>query len=289
MGIEWHKLRGRTTFILGGQKHAGKTTFMTYALRKLRATQQPVAYMSTGVDGEGRDAISGLPKPIIQAEAGDLVVTTEASLDASNSVCSVLHVFDEATVMGRPVIVEIRHPGRLELLGPGSNRRLGEAIEWIRFHIADATILVDGAADRITQAAAASEAAVVMVMKVTPATHARARDRARLLAMLAQLPLACEAPADAAHLSGAVTPFCVSTLSPRCSAVVFDDFTKVFLSYSELKQLARRCKLYLSTQHELLWIVAVLQDVSWGAFTKGLDEAGRSFLVANPFMEPQPC
>jgi len=60
MEIDWRQFHHRTTFILGSDKHAGKTTFLKYALARLRAAGCQVAYMTIGVDGEGRDSLSGL-------------------------------------------------------------------------------------------------------------------------------------------------------------------------------------------------------------------------------------
>ena len=72
---------GRTTFLVGAEKHAGKTTLLNYVIRMVRQARVPLAYMSVGVDGEVSDALSGARKPHVIAAAGDWIVTAEKAID----------------------------------------------------------------------------------------------------------------------------------------------------------------------------------------------------------------
>ena len=201
MAIDWVQFRDRTTFILGADKHAGKTTFLKYALANLRHASCTPGYMSTGIDGEGRDHLSGIAKPTVLAEDGDVVATTESAITESEGSYEILQVFEQSTLLGRPVVATVRRAGLVELIGPGSNRKLGDVISFVREQTPAKAVLIDGAADRVTQVSAAMRACYVMVLKVTPATLPRAADRIKLVNMLSDLPPAEADPVSYTHLT----------------------------------------------------------------------------------------
>ncbi|MDT8286630.1 MAG: hypothetical protein RQ748_05930, partial [Elusimicrobiales bacterium] len=62
------QLEGRTTFIVGSRKNAGKTTFLNYALARRR---RPAACLSVGVESGTADRIFGTPKPRVRLRPGD--------------------------------------------------------------------------------------------------------------------------------------------------------------------------------------------------------------------------
>ena len=121
-------LTGRTVFIVGSAKNAGKTTFLNYALSRLRP-RGAVGFLSIGVDGEERDLVFGTPKPSIRAEAGDLLVTSDRMLQASELGWELLEAFPGSTVLGRLVLARVRRGGTVELCGPANNERLAPVLD----------------------------------------------------------------------------------------------------------------------------------------------------------------
>ncbi|PKN54006.1 MAG: hypothetical protein CVU56_28885, partial [Deltaproteobacteria bacterium HGW-Deltaproteobacteria-14] len=172
-------LADRTTFVVGNGKNSGKTTFLNLAAAHLRRWG-PVALATVGVDGEANDALFGGPKPSVPVAAGDLVLTTDAALRASHGAFALLHVFPSRAILGRVVIARALRDATVELVGPGANARLGDALDVLRGELGARTVLVDGAADRVTQAAAQAGADVGLVEIVRAAPDNRAAALARL-------------------------------------------------------------------------------------------------------------
>ena len=209
-------LKDRVTFIIGSKKNAGKTAFLNYALESLRP-ETGLAYLSVGVDGERTDAIFGHPKPQVRARKGDLLVTAETALPHSEASFEILNVYPSRTALGRLVLLRTLREGRVELIGPENNTQLSGILADLEKHKA-ATILVDGAVDRITQAASHKKAHLVYVAKVEPENLQSALDTIKLLYAASKAPkysnceqlFAAEGPAilrqgDRVLIRGAVT------------------------------------------------------------------------------------
>ena len=290
MKVDWGQFRQRTTFILGADKHAGKTTFLKYALGNLRAAGCAPAYMSIGIDGERQDLLSGQVKPTILAEAGDVVATTEAALYASDAGFEMLQVFPERSQLGRSLVARVRRAGLLELIGPLSNRLLGEIIAFVKEQTAAGAIVVDGAADRVTQVASTRRAGYVMVIRASASTLTSAADRIRLVSMLADLPgPSSEDGPKAFRLPGALTPDKLQTIPDGCQAMVLEDFTRVFVSYAQMSRLCRQCRVSFSRRFDMLFFVVNLFDVTAGEFAQLVGDGLMHRVVFNPYMEPSPC
>jgi hypothetical protein len=218
-----------------------------------------------------------------------VIATTESALTASDGSFEILQVFDERTLLGRPVVATVRRAGQIELVGPGSNRRLGEVVEFVHDHTPSDAVLVDGAADRVTQVASTIRASYVMVLTITPATLARVADRIKLIDMLADLP-----PGDAGvegtfHVAGALTPGRLAAIAPESRAVVIEDFTKVFVSFAQMSKLAGGRAVSFARRFDMLFFVVNLRDVSPRELARAAGGKAMRRVVLNPFMEPAPC
>ena len=277
-----------TTFLLGSEKHAGKTTLLNYLIRRLRG-RQPLAYLSVGVDGEGRDLISGVPKPHVVAAEGDWLVTAEQALRRSDLSAEIHEVFPFSTVMGPPVLARVVRGGSVELIGPGANTQLAKILEYI---VADAgieTVLVDGAINRVTQVAAATQGAYVFVLRVTRNNLTRAIDTMRRLFRLQDVPVA---PGDHSIdeqtlvLDGALTSERANSINPACRTIILEDFSHIFLTHTELLSLQRRVQLRFRRRLEFRAFVVNLHDLPRQEF---LDELAAPDLaekvVFNPYQE----
>jgi len=275
-------LAGRTAFIVGSAKNAGKTTLLNFALRRLRPLGG-VGFLSIGVDGEERDLVFGCPKPRIRAEAGDLLVTSDRMLQASELGWELLEVFPGSTVLGRLVLARVRRGGTVELCGPENNERLSQMLTALRGRGAR-TILVDGAVDRMTQVASLPGAGFVHVVRADPARLDSARDAMRLAHSLAAVPLAEGLPEDGtAVFSGALTRGRLAALPLSTRALVLEDFTKVFLTWREWKAATQRLDMRFARRWELLFFCVVLSDVSREDFASGLEPDLLARILFNPY------
>jgi len=277
-----------TTFVLGSEKHAGKTTLLNYLVRRLRGPQ-PLAYLSVGVDGESRDLISGVPKPHVIATEGDWLVTAEQALRRSDSSAEIHEVFPFGTVMGPPVLARVVRGGPVELIGPGSNTQLAQVLEFL---VADAgieTILVDGAINRVTQVASSTRGAYLFVLRVTRSNLARSIDAMRRLSCLQDVPVA---PTDVAIdeatsiVDGALTAERADAIDTSFRTVIVEDFSRVFLTHAELASLRRRARLMFRRRLDFHGFVVNLHDLSRQQLLDMLaDPVLEESIVFNPYQE----
>ncbi|OGR78569.1 MAG: hypothetical protein A2X32_04780 [Elusimicrobia bacterium GWC2_64_44] len=264
-------LRDRTVFIVGSKKNAGKTTFMNYALNRLRGSA-PLGALSVGVDGEAQDLVFGSPKPQVRAEKGDLLLCAETALAGADLHCEILNVYPFTTALGRPVLVRALRPGRAEISGPENNEQLGEILADMRRHGA-ATVFIDGAVDRITQAAAVGKAAFVYVARVEPDNLDSSAAALKLLWAATAVPL-CRAgeklPEPVIIIDGALTPGRIPGKEVKRGTLVIEDFTKVFLGWQQWVELSNRFELRFGAKPDLAAIVVNLANVSRADFEKKL-------------------
>lgn len=275
-------LAGRTVFISGSAKNAGKTTFLNFALSRLRPRGR-VGFLSIGLDGEERDLVFGGAKPRVSAEAGDLLVTTDRMLQASGLDFALLEVFPGSTVLGRLVLARVRRGGAVELAGPEHNRQLGEVLAAVRARGAH-TVLVDGAVDRLTQIASLPGAGFVHVVRAEPARLGSVRDSMRLLYALSQAPSPEGLPETGRReLPGALTRDRLAALPADTRGLVLEDTTKVFLTWREWKAAAARLDIRFKHRLELCFFCVVLHDLSRESFAAGLEPGLLARVLYNPY------
>lgn len=293
-----------TTFLLGSEKHAGKTTLLNYLIRRLRGGSgsrpvhapgsvapppSPLAYLSVGVDGEGRDLISGTPKPQVVAAEGDYLVTAEQALRRSDLSAEIHEVFPFNTVLGPPVLARVVRGGPVELVGPGGNTQLAQVLEHIVVQAGVETVLVDGAINRVTQVAASTQGACLLVLRVTRVNLARAIEMLRRLYCLQDIPVVPTGDhleAGTLALDGALTAERLHTLDAACRTIIVEDFSRVFLTRAELQALQQRVQLRLRRRFEFRAFVVNLYDLSHRAFLDALSlpELAEK-VVFNPYAE----
>lgn len=159
--------RGRRRIALAGlSKNAGKTTALNFMLQSAPQAgyaASSLGLVSTGRDGEFTDAVTDLPKPLVWAPAGALVVTVRDALTAGGfgdaapatadpAALDELSVFPWETPWGPVVLARVRHAGHVVLVGPGSVSRLQQCLD--QLEAAGATLtLIDGSLDRLAAAA----------------------------------------------------------------------------------------------------------------------------------------
>lgn len=297
----------RTVFIAGSDKNAGKTTMLNYLLRRLRP-HAVVAFLSIGVDGETCDLVFGNPKPLVFTETGDFLATTEGMIEASDGLFEIREVFPFRTALGRIVAAKTLRGGQIELIGPETNDQLSRVLSFFRKGEGIETILVDGAAGRITQVASegsspglpgpdtrqafpdrpkgcpSDASGFVFVIKVSPGNINTALDKLRRLKLMEGIqPLdphgvdGEEGFFDTSSPSGGGTTFFVNgaltgqkaeTIPADAVNVVIDDFTKVFLDCGGLARLCRSKRLFFRQKFEFIGAMPILRDISNEEFAR---------------------
>jgi len=285
----YNKLHNRTVFIAGSDKNAGKTTFLNLALESLRG-RGSLAYLTIGVDGERTDQVFGTPKPRILAMENDYLITTDSMLKESSGSFEIIEVFPTKTVLGRIVLVQVKRSGYIELVGAEDNSGLAKILTYLKNQQKIATILIDGAVNRVTQVVSGENAAFVYVSKITPNNFNAAIEKIKIINLVSTLPKIIGLdPAIKAKLHfhyGALTPAKLKNLPEDCSGIVFEDFTRFFLSFEELKKLAEKVPLYLADQYELLFFQVNNYDITAKQIKNALnDQAIFQKIVFNPHFD----
>lgn len=278
-------LRDRTVFIVGSKKNAGKTTFLNYALSRLRGGGA-LGALSVGVDGETCDQVFGNPKPQVRAEKGDLLLCAESALKGADLHYEVLNVYPFRTAIGRPVLLRALRQGRAEISGPENNEQLAEILADMRRHGAG-TVLVDGAVDRITQVAAGGKAAFVYVARVEPENLDSSAAAIKLLWSASAVPL-CRAgeklPEPVLIVDGALTPGRIPGKEVKGGTLVIEDLTKLFLNWQQWAELKARFELRFGAKPDLAAFVVNLANVSRQDFEKKLGApALAERIIYNPY------
>ncbi|PKK88987.1 MAG: hypothetical protein CVV64_16310 [Candidatus Wallbacteria bacterium HGW-Wallbacteria-1] len=289
---DWHLYLNKTLFIAGSEKNAGKTSFMNYLLRQVRQRVAP-AFLTIGIDGEGRDLVFGSPKPLIRTETNDFLITTDKMVETSDALFEIRQVFPIKTPLGRLVLAKTLRDGYIELVGPETNDQLDMLISYLRYTEGIDTIIIDGAASRITQVASGSEGFCAYVLKVRRNTLKSSLDKLRRLDMMDSIPLLEKAGRQAIfssdqfgqynqsgekvnshlhYIKGAVTHNKIETLEMGVTDLVLDDFTRVFLDWISLRNLCASHRLHFLRKFQLLSVVVILQDVSEDEFMQQIQD-----------------
>lgn len=297
---------GHVMFVSGPEKHCGKTTFMNRALflarRGTAATDSlPPAVMTVGYDGEARDFLTGVRKPAVPVCSGDVIVTAERFLRQSGTCPEILDVAPGVGALGRLCIARASRDGVVALVGPEGNR----AVAWILETLVGGghadTVLVDGAINRITQAASRTAARFVYVLRTDRASLRKAVDRVRRIGALMALPVAqplAEQPPSGQpagrvsagtaggsyYVDGALTSETAARIPVDIRSVIVDDFTKIFLDRSELAAFTRERSLTVARQIDFAGFVVSCRGVSDEEFIRNLDDQSLAALVCfNPY------
>jgi hypothetical protein len=295
MRIGAPELSGRVTFVTGPDKGSGKTAFLNFALGELRRAGESPAFLGVGLDGEA-SAFGG--SSLIPCMPGELFLSAERYLRGSGCEPEIMAVLPGSGALGRLAIARARRRGRAVIVGPESNELAAEAISIMRGELGAGSVLVDGAMNRITQISSFAGARFYFAMSAGPGELETRIGSMRRLALLAGLPelrdavpgdleaCASEAglPAPARYLSGPLTGLSLSRVGEGANTLVVEDFTKVFLSYRELRSLLRTRSLAVIHSLDFGGFVLRLRDIGREAFSAALgDPALEAMIAYNPY------
>ena len=277
------EVAGAVTAVTGFEKGSGKTTFLNLALPHARACG-PAAVFTIGVDG-GLKARDGGPSGEIRVEAGDVVMTTEAFARASDARFEVLEAVPGRTALGRLLLGRAVRPGTITLVGAEHFSTLARMIARVREEGWAASVLVDGAVNRMTQVSALGEVQFAFTVRVDPGNLARAAARIRALDALASLPEGGEA---GLQLTGPVTAETLKSLPEGVTAWTAEDFTKFFLEPQDLLRTLDRYQVAVRRRFQLMCVATTLRGVTRAAFLQAVGPQAAARILFNPY-EAAPC
>lgn len=273
------RVQHAVTAVTGLEKGSGKTTFLNLALPVAREVG-PAAVFTIGVDGSAKAREDGSATPDIRVAPGDLVVTTEAFARASDARFELLEVLPSRSALGRLFLGRAVRAGAVTLVGSGSFVEMAEIIERVRGEGWVASVLVDGAVNRLTQVSALGAARFAFTARIHPANLVKAAAKLQALAALADL----TAAEGSEHIwEGPLTPERLVQLPPPPAALSLGSFSDAFLEPPDLRRLLTRHEVRLRRPLDLLCFAIVLRDLSRDTFLETVGPSVASRVLFNPY------
>ncbi len=276
---------GAVTAITGFEKGSGKTTFLNYALPLVRRAG-PVAVFSIGVDGALKARDASAPPPDIRVEPGDLVMTTDAFARAATARFEILEALPGRSTLGRLFLGRALRGGSVTLVGNEHLSVLADVIALVRQEGWAASVLVDGAVNRMTQIAALNpqgDLAFAFTARIDRGNLARAAARIRNLSLLAALPMEPVPSADILRIDGPLASGQLAELPEGVQKLSVADFTKLFLEPAELARTLQRVEISVRQAFRLLCFAVTLRDVSRSEFLDAVGEYADEAVLFNPY------
>lgn len=134
--------------IAGTAKNTGKTTATAAIMEELRARGVGFYLTSIGYDGENIDNVTGLPKPRLRVEPGDVVATAERCLAVSTAGLSPLLATAIQTPLGRIQVAKVSAGGLVVTAGPNKSAEVRELAAMLS-RLGPGVTIFDGALNRI--------------------------------------------------------------------------------------------------------------------------------------------
>lgn len=134
--------------ILGTAKNTGKTTTANFILNCLNSEGIRTGLTSIGYDGEDIDNITGLPKPRVLIQKGNLIATAEQCLSSTDNRIEIIEKTPVYTALGQVIIARALKDGMVVLAGPNKGKDLQLVLEKFKKHKIEITV-VDGALNRM--------------------------------------------------------------------------------------------------------------------------------------------
>ncbi len=327
-----------TTAICGLSKGCGKTTAFSWACGTARQAG-PVALMTIGTHQQGKLQSSNATRfpmgpdnsrqnslvPELQVCPGDVVLTTLPQAHLSPASLEILATIPGRASLGRLILGRAHRYGTVALMGPEHLSALQLACDMIREESWAQSIIIDGAANRLTQLSALDGLQFIYTLRVGPDNIGLAVEQLEFLDSLAHLPLAdadqteddetragnsttmgngghsatsasansgySATSANGGHsaksisLRGPLTTTQLDTLPPRLERLIIDDLSKVFLTPQQWYKLMGQTIVQVRQQIPLLCALVVLRDMGEQEFLDHLHKELRMQLLFNPLCQ----
>ena len=230
----------RRIAFLGLAKNAGKTTALTAVLAQMHRAGVVAGATSAGRDGEEFDAITGEPKPRFRVYPGQILASAATTFESATFPVTELATLPFPTRFGPVQLRRAEGEGELEVIGPSTASQMARTAAALEAAGAE-IVLLDGAVGRRAFAAGrVSDGIVLSVGMSAGETLPSVLAAAAAAIELIRLP---RPPEDAPRgdVDGAVTAASLRALSlSPGQTLVAEDFTAIFLSPPERRELAER-------------------------------------------------
>ncbi|WP_372793582.1 hypothetical protein [Lutibacter sp.] len=282
-----NQLVNKITFLVGNKKNAGKTTFLNYALKQVRKVVNPT-FFTIGIDGETSDLIYDTPKPKIYTEIGDFVITSNLMINKSDALFDIFHVFPYKTVLGRLVLAKTLRSGTIELVGAEDNKQITEIIEYLKNEEQIKTIIIDGAASRATQVASIKNSNFYYIIKLDHKSINSDINKFKTIALISKFKSVDDIldveTKNVFEIKGALTASKLLSIPENCDILVLNDFTKIFLDFSQILELTRKFEIAYKIPYQLISFVVILKDIKKEDFKKILKQHNiEETILYNPY------
>lgn len=153
----------RSISVVGLAKNVGKTVTLNHLLRTSREASLDVGVTSIGIDGEGKDLVTGTSKPEIRIYRDMLFATSETHYRMRRIQSEIIGITSYHTSLGRVVTAKALSDGKAMLSGPADTARLKDIIDRMGYQEGiKRTVLVDGALSRMSLASPTVTEAMVL-------------------------------------------------------------------------------------------------------------------------------
>ncbi len=140
--------------IIGTAKNTGKTTTFNAVARYLRQSKRDLVLTSIGYDGEDLDTITGLPKPRVDVEPQDTVITAHPLLQSSTARFQQVIDTGVRCALGSVCVALAATPGKIVLAGPTSTKDVATVLGYVtrepKTKEKGRIVLLDGALSRMS-------------------------------------------------------------------------------------------------------------------------------------------
>lgn len=191
--------------IAGTAKNTGKTTTTAAVIGELRRRGIPFYLTSIGYDGENIDNVTGLPKPKLRVEPGDIVATAERCIKASTATFSIIDETKVRTPLGRILVARVESGGLAVTAGPNKSAEVREVANILN-RLGPGITLFDGALNRIAPMVETDGFILATGASRTPDIPRLAQETERIW-RIANLPTVPQALAITLRRPGTVTLF----------------------------------------------------------------------------------
>ena len=230
----------RRIAFLGLAKNAGKTTALTAVLAELHRSAVIAGATSAGRDGEEFDAITGEPKPRFRVYPGQLLASAASTFEMASFPAAELATLPFPTRFGPVQLRRADGEGELEVIGPSTASQMARTAAALEAAGAE-IVLLDGAVGRRAFAAGRVSDGIVLSVGMSagdslPAVLAAAAAAVDLIRLRRP-----EEGAPRRDVQGAVTAASIRDLPLAAGeTLVAEDFTAIFLSPAQRRELAER-------------------------------------------------
>jgi len=272
-----NSIQNRVTVFTGLGKGSGKTS----ALQATAVEAQRVGAVGLFTIGFG----GGGKSLLLRVERGDVVITSIPLLRASEARLDIIEALPGRSAIGQLCVCSVVRPGAVTLAGPEHLSQLAQAIGFILQDNLVKSVLVDGAAGRITQVAALPEAQFIYCAQADAANFVRVAENIEFISKLADLPLDAQDNRDQDNrlrIEGPLTLSMIGTIQDKVEHISIDTLSDCFLDPASFKRLSQRFKITARRRVPLLGFVVALKNIKRETFLDALPTAS-SRIIFNPY------